>query len=127
MFRISLVVVCCISVLLATPVVSHGKEADAPLIAKDSRIVDAIAAWSAWVEYQLAINNVPGTSVGVVHDQELLYAEGFGFANPATGKAAGPDTIYSICSNSKLFTSIGILQLRDAGKLRLDDEIEQIE
>ena len=123
MFRISLVVVCSISVLLGAPVVSHGQDADAPLIAKDPRVVDAIAAWSAWVEYQLAINNVPGASVGVVHDQELLYVEGFGLANPATGKAAGPDTIYSICSNSKLFTSIGVLQLRDAGKLRLDDEV----
>lgn len=123
MSRISLVVVCCISVLLAAPVVSHGQDSDAPLIAKDSRVVDAIAAWSAWVEYQLAVNNVPGASVGVVHDQELLYVEGFGLANPATGKAAGPDTIYSICSNSKLFTSIGVLQLRDAGKLRLDDEV----
>ena len=90
MSRIFLVVVCFISVLFAAPVVSHGVDADAPLIAKDPRVVDAIAAWSAWVEYQLAINSVPGTSVGVVHDQELLYAQGFGLANPATGKAAAP-------------------------------------
>ena len=31
------------------------------------------------------------------------------------------NTIYSICSISKLFTSVAIMQLRDAGKLRLED------
>jgi CubicO group peptidase (beta-lactamase class C family) len=31
--------------------------------------------------------------------------------------------VYSICSISKLFTSIGVMQLRDAGKLRLDDPV----
>jgi len=87
--------------------------------------MDAVNAWAVWVEYQLAINNVPGASVGVVHDQELLLALGFGLANPTTGRPATPDTMYSICSNSKLFTSIGVMQLRDAGKLRLDDDLAQ--
>ena len=35
-------------------------------------------------------------------------------------------TIYSICSISKLFTAVAIMQLRDAGKLRLDDRIEEV-
>ena len=33
------------------------------------------------------------------------------------------DTIYSICSISKLFTSVAVMQQRDAGKLRLDDPV----
>lgn len=121
MLKRSALVVFCVCVALGFSSVSHGEGAEALPISKDPRVVDAIAAWSAWVEYQLAVNNVPGASVAVVHDQELLYTEGFGMANPATGKTADPDTIYSICSNSKLFTSIALLQLRDAGKLRLDD------
>ncbi|MBM3855349.1 MAG: serine hydrolase, partial [Verrucomicrobia bacterium] len=39
---------------------------------------------------------------------------------------ARPDTLYSICSISKLFTAVAILQLCDAGRLRLDDRIEDV-
>ncbi len=89
--------------------------------ANDPRVVDAVSAWLAWVEYQLAVNNVPGASVAVVHDQEILYAGGIGLANPETGRKADQDTLYSICSISKLFTSTAVMQLRDDGRLRLDD------
>src|SRR5262249_9125051 len=37
--------------------------------------------------------------------------------------AAMPQTIYRIASITKLFTSTAVLQLRDAGKLQLDDPI----
>lgn len=111
--------------LLTLPGVVAGEEVDAPSLAADPRVSDAVAAWAAWVEYQLGINAVPGASVAVVHDQELLFVEGFGLANPEKGVAAAPDTIYSICSNSKLFTAIAIMQLRDAGKLRLDDTLAE--
>ena len=43
----------------------------------------------------------------------------------ASGRKAETGTIYSICSISKLFTSIAVLQLRDAGKLRLDDPVSR--
>src|SRR5206468_10033186 len=46
-----------------------------------------------------------------------------GYADPTTKRPADADTIYSICSISKLFTSIAAMQLRDAGKLRLDDPV----
>jgi CubicO group peptidase (beta-lactamase class C family) len=64
-------------------------------------------------------------SAGIVYDQELIWSRGFGFADVDKKIPASPDTIYSICSISKLFTSIGIMQLRDEGKLRLDDPIEK--
>jgi CubicO group peptidase (beta-lactamase class C family) len=112
-------------VLQALPGIVAGEEEDSPLLAADPRVSDAVAAWAAWVEYQLGINAVPGASVAVVHDQELLFIEGFGLANPDKGQPAAPDTIYSICSNSKLFTAIAVMQLRDAGKLRLDDPLDE--
>ena len=50
-------------------------------------------------------------------------AKGFGFANPDRGLEASPATIYSICSISKLFTSVAVMQLRDQGKLSLDEPL----
>jgi CubicO group peptidase (beta-lactamase class C family) len=115
------------AVLLATAGLAAAAAADsasAPLpLGDDPRVVDAVAAWEAWVEYQLAVERVPGASTGIVHDQELLSARGFGLANPEAGTAATPDTLYSICSISKLFTSIALMQLRDEGRLRLDDPV----
>jgi CubicO group peptidase (beta-lactamase class C family) len=112
----------CLVVLTWSPTAVAQNETE-DTVASDARVMDAVKAWAVWVEYQLAVNNVPGASVGVVHDQEVLLAKGFGLANPATDRPAAPDTIYSICSNSKLFTSIGVMQLRDAGRLRLDDQV----
>jgi len=125
MTRPTTIVLCCFTAVLLFGSVVCAQEGPPRKLADDPRVSDALDAWSAWVEYQLAVNKVPGASVAVVHDQELLLADAFGLANRETGLEAATDTIYSICSNSKLFTSIGVMQLRDAGRLRLDDRVSE--
>jgi len=49
----------------------------------------------------------------------------FRLANPDTGSLATPETIYSICSISKLFTSVAFMQLRDEGRVRLDAPVSE--
>ena len=97
----------------------------APRLSGDPRVADAVQLWAEWVEYQASVERVPGLSYGIVHDQELVASGGFGQANPATGSPATPETLYSICSISKLFTSVALMQQRDAGRLRLDDPVAQ--
>ncbi len=110
-----LVVLVCADVLCA-------EEPKKPL-ASDPRVQDAVAAWTTWVENHLGESGVPATSYAFVHKDELLASGGMGMADPATGTPADADTLYSICSISKLFTSIAVMQLRDAGKLDLDDSL----
>src|SRR5512145_2345174 len=83
------------------------------------RVREALALVATWADAKRAYEGIPGVSMAVVHDQELLWSQGFGLANRDGDVPATPQTIYSICSISKLFTSIAVLQLRDAGKLRL--------
>ncbi|HMN31270.1 MAG TPA: serine hydrolase domain-containing protein, partial [Caldilineaceae bacterium] len=71
----------------------------------------------------MAYREQPGLSIGVVYDQELVWAKGFGYANLERHEPATPQTLYRIASITKLFTSTAILQLRDAGKLQLDDPL----
>ena len=71
----------------------------------------------------MAYAGLPGLSIGIVHDQQLIWARGFGQASLEAGRAATPETLYRIASITKLFTSTAILQLRDAGCLQLDDPI----
>ena len=83
----------------------------------------ALDVLSAWVENQRAYSGPPGVSLGVVHDQELVWTAGFGWADVERRTPAGPDTLYRIASITKTFTATAILQLRDAGKLQLDDPL----
>jgi CubicO group peptidase (beta-lactamase class C family) len=78
-----------------------------------------------WLDAQVAYNRIPGMSAAVVHDQHLLWSRGYGFANLEKKLPASADTIYSICSISKLFTSVAVTQLRDQGKLDLDDPVKK--
>lgn len=76
-----------------------------------------------WLRARMAYQQLPGTAVGIVHDQELVYAAGFGHADVESDTPMTADSIFRIASHSKLFTAISVMQLRDAGKLQLDDSI----
>ena len=79
----------------------------------------------AWIESLVAYKNLPGLSIGIVCDQDLIWARGFGFSDPEAQVPASPKTLYRIASITKLFTSTAIMQLRDAGKLNLDDPVSK--
>lgn len=65
--------------------------------------------------------HMPGFVYGVVLDGELIYSGGFGYANLEEQHPVDVESLFRIASMSKSFTALSILQLRDAGKLNLDD------
>jgi CubicO group peptidase (beta-lactamase class C family) len=83
----------------------------------------ALGIVSAWVESQRAYSGLPGASLAVVHDQTLVWAAGFGWADVERRRRATAETLYRIASITKTFTATAILQLRDAGRLQLDDPL----
>jgi CubicO group peptidase (beta-lactamase class C family) len=87
---------------------------------------DAIRFIDAWLEAQQVYDRLPGISIAIVKDQELLWSKGYGVADLKKKNPATPETVYSICSITKLFTSIAIMQLYEQGKLRLDDSLSSI-
>lgn len=78
-----------------------------------------------WIESQMDYHTLPGLSIGIVYDQELIWSKGFGFANVEKKLPMTPSSIFRIASITKLFTCTAIMQLRDQGKLQLDDPIQQ--
>lgn len=108
-----------------------GAYAQSPAVAAPSRAAevqssdldDAIRIFQSWMQSQISYQGWPGVSVGIVHDQELVWAKGFGYSDVQKHTAATPDTIYRIGSITKLFTACAILQLRDRGLLQLDDPV----
>lgn len=84
---------------------------------------DAFKIIEVWLEAQKDFDRLPGISAIIVDDQDVIWSGAYGFANPEKEIKTKSSTIYSICSISKLFTSVAIMKLYDEGKLRLDDEI----
>ncbi|MBP7460594.1 MAG: serine hydrolase [Candidatus Delongbacteria bacterium] len=88
-----------------------------------SKIQSQLRLMETWIEAQMAYRGIPGVSVGIVVDQDLIFARGFGYADPDHQIKASPQTLYRIASITKTFTAIGIMQLRDRGKLDLNDPV----
>lgn len=93
---------------------------------KQTDYSEALKLIEVWLDAQRDYDRVPGMSVIVVDDQKVMWSGAYGMANLEDQVKATPSTLYSICSISKLFTSIAIMKLHDEGKLRLDDEIDDL-
>ena len=100
-----------------------GATAQAQPLADDPQVAEALHLLETWVDAERAYNEIPGLSIAVAADQELLWSAGFGHADREQETPATAQTVYSICSVSKLFTSIGVMQLRDQGHFELNDEV----
>lgn len=70
--------------------------------------------------------DMPGLSVAVVKKGTIIYAHSFGVKNKETGQALTNDDIFRIASISKSFSATSIMQLVQAKKLSLDDDVSKL-
>lgn len=70
-------------------------------------------------------HHMPGFSYGVVLDGVLLYSNSYGYSNLERKIEVDTKTLFRIASMSKSVTALAVLQLRDAGKLSLDDPMSK--
>lgn len=93
-------------------------------MSNDGELTAALALLHARIAEDVATQITPGLSIAVVRDQEMVWADGFGYATIEDAAPATPATVYAIGSITKLFTATMLMRLRDAGKLRLDDPVQ---
>jgi len=67
--------------------------------------------------------HIKGASVAVTHNEELIYAKGFGYANEENDEEVKPGHLFRIASVSKLITAVAIMQLYENGDLTLDEKV----
>ncbi len=111
------------ALLLAVPPL--GAQSADSKVATDPDVQGAERLFSAWMNGQIAYRGLPGIAIGVVYDQQLVWSTGFGYADVANKVAMTPQTKFRMASHSKLFTAIAMMQLREDGKLRLDDPVSR--
>ena len=102
---------------------SISAQSPATRVAADPDVLGAERLFSAWLEGQMLERGLPGVAVGVVADQDLVWATGFGLADTSAKTKMAPATKFRMASHSKLFTATAVMQLREQGKLRLDDPV----
>jgi CubicO group peptidase (beta-lactamase class C family) len=74
----------------------------------------------------IAEKNVPGLSVAVGVGGDIVWSEGFGFADLDDRSPVRTDTRFRIGTASVALTSAGAGLLIEQGKLKLDDEIQRV-
>src|SRR4029077_3995878 len=68
---------------------------------------------------------MPSLSAAILRDGEVVWETALGLADVEGDVEATPDTQYRIGSITKTFTAAAIMQLRDAGKLDLEDTLDR--
>lgn len=85
--------------------------------ARGLRMHDVSARISDVVQEIMAEQGMPGLSLAVVHDDTVIFADGFGYARTAPPVPATKDTVYGLASVSKVVTATGFMQLVEQGKI----------
>lgn len=82
---------------------------------------EALAYADSWLEYRIWKLRTPGAQVAVWFDGKIQFSKAYGVSNLDTGEALTTSHLFRIASHSKTFTATAVMQLVEAGKLRLDD------
>jgi len=89
------------------------------------QVADTITVLDLWIEEQRLYQQIPGIAIGIVYDQELIWSKGYGVSDLESQTPVTPKTLFRIGSVTKVFTATAVMQLRDQGKLRLDDPVSR--
>jgi CubicO group peptidase (beta-lactamase class C family) len=71
--------------------------------------------------------DVPGLAIGIVADDKLVYAKGFGVRSKGGGQPVDTRTLFQIGSTTKAFLATTMAIAVDHGKLRWDDRVVDLE
>ncbi len=84
-----------------------------------------LAVYSAWIESRLAYRDIPSVAAAIVCDDKVVWSRGFGFADRERARPATTLTLYRVASNTKMFTAVAVMQLRDRGKIDLHAPVRE--
>ena len=122
-FKLSSKISCAISVLVfALCTLSNAQD---KLTQNALDVTQKLAGFDAFMEKTLKDWNAPGIGVGVVVGDKLVFAKGYGYRDYEKKLPVTPQTMFTIASNTKLFTAVAAGMLVEEGKLTWDRPIKE--
>ena len=91
-------------------------------IGVESELAEAL---DAEAQRAMAEGHIPSLTIALVAGEEVVWKAGFGHSNLWAETEARPETVYLIGSTYKAMSMTALLQLMEAGKLSLDDPVNQ--
>lgn len=82
-------------------------------------------ATDAMILQSLLAAKVPGAVLLTMQGGKIETAKGYGLADPKTGRAMTPDSLFTIASISKTITAAALMTLYERGKFDLDEDIDR--
>ena len=92
---------------------------------ESSRTPDGVSALERIVRDAQADGRLPSISAAGFRRGEILWQEAVGLADAEAGVEATPEHQYRIASITKTFVAASVFQLRDEGRLDLDDDLSR--
>lgn len=78
-----------------------------------------------YMQNEMKAQQIPGVSLAVIKDGQIVLAKGYGFANVEHQVPVKPETIFQSGSMGKQFTATAVMLLMEDGKLAIDDKISK--
>jgi CubicO group peptidase (beta-lactamase class C family) len=85
---------------------------------------DDFSTLEKYIQSEMKSSYIPGTAVGIIKDNNVVYSKGFGIAD-SKGKKVTTETSFNIGSISKTFATVATMQLVEKGKINLNAPIEE--
>jgi len=89
----------------------------------DPALPEVLRLTDVWLDSVQVYDRLPSLSAAVVQGDDVVWSKGYGTLDAAHKIPTTARTIYSVCSISKLFTSVALMQQWEAGRVRLDEPI----
>lgn len=81
---------------------------------------------SSFVRQSQALLGIPGVSIGLLQDGEVVFAGGFGVRELGQPEPVDADTLYIIASNTKAMTTAMLARLVDRGRIAWDTPVNRL-
>ena len=93
--------------------------------AQEPEITAKLQGFDSYMEQVIKDWNTPGIGVGIVINDRLVFAKGYGYRDYEKKQPFTPATLCQIASNTKLFTAVAAGMLVEEGKLAWDKPVRE--
>src|ERR1051326_6628244 len=88
-------------------------------------IASAVAFIGDWLDYWMARSGLPGLSVAIRHDGDLVLNRAWGYVDLDSQEKLTPQHVFRVASLTKMCTAVAIALLQGRGLLAFDDPVEK--